>query len=176
VNLPPIGGDRLAALSIETFVERVASAAPAPGAGPVGAFTLAMGIACARKAIAITVRHQPDAAALKAADAQLLKISLAASEGADRDALLFRDLLHAQQIPRDQLGRAAAVRGAATAVARVAERLIQAGEEANGIVLALRDRIHPAMTADIAAAIRLIEANRLIQGDNLAEARRILAE
>lgn len=176
MNLPPIGGERLAALPIETFVERVASAAPAPGAGPVGAFTLAMGIACARKAIAITLRHQPDAAPLKGADAQLLRVSLTACEGADRDALLFRDLLHALQIPKDQMGRAGAVRGAAAAVALVAERLIQAGEEAHGIVVSLRDRIHHAMVADIAAAIRLIEANRLIQTDNLAEARRLLAE
>ena len=176
MNLPPIGGERLAALPVETFVERVASAAPAPGAGPVGAFTLAMGIACARKAIAITLRHEPDAAPLKGAEAQLHRLSLAAAEGADRDALLFRDLLHAQQIPKEQMGRAVAVRGAAAAVARVAERLIQTGEEANGIVLAVRDRLHPAMVGDVAAAIRLIEANRLIQTDNLAEARRLLSE
>lgn len=171
--------ERLADLAVSSFLARVASTDPTPGAGPVGAFTLAMGIACALKAAAITARHHADPDAdLALAVERLAAISEAARQGADSDAAMFGDLIASFRLPHatPQLRetRDAAIRAAAAAVVEVAERLIRLSEEAAVLVAGFKDRIDPVMAGDVNTALRLIEANRLIQTDNLVENRRVM--
>ena len=173
------GVERLANLTVSTFLARVASTEPTPGAGPVGALTLAMGIACALKAVAITAKHhaQRDPDIDRAAE-RLAAISEAARGGADSDAAMFGELIASFRLPhataQAQEARGAAIHTAAAAVVEVAERLIQLSEEAAGLVAGFKDRIDPVMAGDVNTALRLIEANRLIQTDNLIENRRLL--
>ena len=168
---------RLADLEITDFLGRVASTAPTPGAGPVGAFTLAMGVACARKAIAITQKHIGPDPTFAAADVQLESVLHAACEGADRDADRFSDLIAAMRLPHtneaERDTRQATIRAAAAAVVAVAERLIGLGDTAREVILSLKDRVDPVMAGDVNTALRLIEANRAIQSDNLAENSRL---
>ena len=56
----------------------------------------------------------------------------------------------------------------------VAERLIRLSEEAAGLVMGFQDLIDAVMVGDVNTALKLIEANRLIQKDNLIENRRLM--
>ena len=171
--------ERLADLAVSAFLTRVASTAPTPGAGPVGALALAMGVACALKAVAITAKHhaQPDPDLSYAAD-RLSAISEAALQGADSDAETFGDLIASLRLPQaaaqERKDRDAAIQAAAAAVVEVAERLIRLSHEAASLVVGIKDRIDPVMAGDVNTALRLIEANRLIQTDNFDENRRLM--
>ncbi|MEO6339514.1 MAG: cyclodeaminase/cyclohydrolase family protein [Caulobacteraceae bacterium] len=171
--------ERLADLAVATFLARVASTEPTPGAGPAGAFALAMGIACALKAVAITAKHHatPDPDLDRSAE-RLAAIGEAARQGADMDAETFGELIASLRLPHAtaQAGavRHAAIHAAAAAVVEVAERLIRLSEEAAELVAGFKDGIDPVMAGDVNTALRLIEANRLIQTDNLIENRRLM--
>jgi formiminotetrahydrofolate cyclodeaminase len=167
---------RLRELTVAEFCEQVASTEPAPGGGAVGAAALAMGVACARKALAITLRRSPDAE-LTAADLRLAEIVREALDAGDRDSRWFAELMGAYRKPKDSPAeardRSAEIKACAGELVHVGEQLTALGQEAAGIVERLRPRLAAALANDVAACLSLVEANRSVQADNLADNRRI---
>ena len=170
--------ERLIASTLSGFLDDVASTQPSPGSGAAGAMALAIGIACARKAVRITAGHHPAEDLFARADERLEAISRAACHGAERDACHFAQMIAAVQRAHDdeadQIARAGLIRASAVELVEVGRDLIAFGDEARQILLEIRDRLDPVMSNDVNAALSLIEANRRIQSDNVAENRRHL--
>jgi|GEM_PF-3169944 formiminotetrahydrofolate cyclodeaminase len=168
---------RIRELTVADFCEQVASTEPAPGGGAAGAAALALGVACARKAFAVTLRRAPDRE-LTAADLRLAEIAREALDAGDRDARWFAELMAAFKAPKDTPSRArdraAEIKACAGELVHVGETLIALGQEVAETVERLRPRLAKALANDVAACLSLAEANRSIQADNVAENRKIL--
>ncbi|HEX4766063.1 MAG TPA: cyclodeaminase/cyclohydrolase family protein [Lichenihabitans sp.] len=168
--------ERLIASTLSRFLDDIASTEPSPGSGAAGAMTLAMGIACARKAVRITAAHHPGDDLLARADERLGAMGRAACEGAERDARHFARMIAAMQRAHDdeadRIARASLIQASAVQLIKVGRDLIVLGDEARQILVEIRDRLDPIMSNDVNAAMSLIEANRRIQSDNVAENRR----
>jgi hypothetical protein len=157
--------ESLPGLTIAAFLEGVASTEPAPGAGSAGGVALAMGIACARKAIAVTLRHHPDQERLTGLGTRLAGLSDQALAGADADATAFRAYIHAA--PEEHAGLL-------DTLIAVDECLIAVGDEARSLLIAVQTDIYPSMAGDVAAGLALIAAARTILAACVAESRRAL--
>ncbi len=170
--------ERLIASTLSRFLDDIASTEPSPGSGAAGAITLAMGIACARKAVRITAAHHPAEDLFARADERLEAISRTACDGAERDAHHFARMIAAVQRAHDdeadQIARSTLIQASAVELIKVGRDLIVLGDEARQILVEIRDRLDPIMSNDVNAALSLIEANRRIQSDNVAENRRHL--
>ena len=152
----------LAGLTIDAFLQGVASTEPSPGAGSSAGVALAVGISCARKAVAVTLRHHPDEEALIGLGSRLSGLTDQALAGAEADATAFRAFIHAVHEERPALLE--------TLIA-VDECLIAIGDEARALLLAVRTDIYPTMTGDVSAALALIAAARTIHAACVAESR-----
>ena len=168
---------RIRELTVAEFCEQVASTEPAPGGGAVGAAALAMGVACARKALAVTLRRLPDKE-LTAADLRLAEIVREALDAGDKDSRWFAELMAAFKKPKETAAQArdrtAEIKTCAGELVNVGEQLIALGQEVAETVERLRPRLAPALANDVAACLSLVEANRSVQADNVAENRRIV--
>ena len=168
---------RIRELSLAEFCEKVASTEPSPGGGAVGAAALALGVACARKALAITLRKKPDPDLTKA-DLRLAEIAREALEGGDKDSRRFAELMAAFRLPHDDdaaaRDRNAEIKACAGELLHVGETLIALGQEVAETVERLKPRLAPALANDVAACLSLVEANRSIQADNVAENKKIV--
>lgn len=102
--------------SLAALLERVASSAPAPGAGPTAAWTCALAAALVEMVSAVTLRKEPQAAgAVEARRERAAQLRASALALADRDIAAYREVLavgrlrgeagHAQRL-RDALGAA----------------------------------------------------------------------
>jgi len=160
--------DKLADQAVGALLAAIGSTAPAPGAGAAAGAVLAIGLACARKAIAMTLRHHPDAARLDDLNRRLAGLVEQALAGGDADAATFTALI---DVPH---GAAEAHRDTLEALAAVDENLVAIADEAQALVLGVRAAIHPSMSGDIAAALGLIATARSIHAACVAEARRAL--
>ena len=156
----------LAGLTLDGFLVGVASTEPSPGAGSAAGVALATGIACARKAVAMTLRHHPDEESLTGLGTHLAGLSDQALAGAQADATAFRDYIHAAHDARADLLE--------TLIA-VDECLIAIGDEARQLLLAVRTDIYPTMAGDVSAALALIAAARTIHAACVAESRRAIS-
>ena len=142
--------------TLGNLTSAIASREPSPGAGVAAAAVLALGIACARKAAAITLKHHPGRTGIDRHDARLAELQEAALRLADVDANCFP----------------AANRHDAAAAERLIEgdaALLSCGDEAEGIVARLAVQVDAAMRNDIFAARALIGAAISIVRANLAE-------
>jgi len=83
----------LADLRIRELLELISSNSISPGAGAAGAVTLALGAACAAKAVSISLKHSPHDAGLVSALSRLEKIRGFALQGADADSRAFADFV-----------------------------------------------------------------------------------
>ncbi|HEV2568979.1 cyclodeaminase/cyclohydrolase family protein [Sphingomonas sp.] len=148
--------ESIADQSLKALASAIASRAPAPGSGVAAAAALALGIACARKAAAITLKHNPDRPGIDTNDARLAELQDTALRLAETDASCFP----------------AAIRDDERAAARLIEgdkRLLACADEAEEIVARLAVQIDEVMRNDILAARALIEAAAAIVRANLAE-------
>jgi len=153
---------RLASHTIGTFLANAASTEPAPGAGSSGALALALGIACARKAMAFSLQHHPDRPRLGAVEAHFGGLAEQALAGAEADMQCFTAYIAARRRgPDDEAGREAQ-RDAVADLLAVGENLVAIADEARGLIEEIREFVIPMMANDIAAALSLIAAARAI--------------
>ena len=148
--------ESIADQSLGALASAIASREPSPGAGVAAAATLALGIACARKAAAITLKHDPDRRGLAAADARLEERQQAALRLADIDARCFL-----ATIRHDEAAASRLIEGD--------EELLACAAEAQQDVSALSALVDTSMRNDVVAARTLIEAATTIVRANLGE-------
>lgn len=169
--------DGIGAQALEALLAGIASTEPAPGSGAAGAVALALGVACARKAVRLSLMHQPDEH-LANADARLATIGQLALEGADADARWFAALIAAMQMPKDDREdekRSSAIKEAARPLVALAEHLVQLSAEVERIVSELKPKIDAEMAGDLTAAAALTQAAAEIQKSNASENRKLAA-
>jgi hypothetical protein len=149
----------LSDLSLARLLTAIASREPTPGAGAAAGVALALGLACARKAAAISLRHDGDGSHLDEADARLAELGEAALDAAGRDAELFRAALADAPGARDALidhGRA----------------FLRLADDARAEIARAAGRIDPNVRGDMLAAQALVAAAETIARANLTEAQR----
>ena len=137
---------RLADLTIQEMLDRLASRAPAPGGGSAAALTGAMGAALVAMVAELTIgrpeyaEHEDEITQLQA-DAVAHKDLLL--ELADEDATTYQSVVTARRLPRDseaeRATRSAAVGASMLAAATVPMRIATVAAE----VLGLAERIAP---------------------------------
>jgi formiminotetrahydrofolate cyclodeaminase len=153
---PPRDFPKIPELTLIDFISGLGSVAPAPGAGAAGAIALSLGAACAAKAFAISGRHTGERALNDAAE-RARAIAAIALEGAQRDATDFRAWLKSHDPGND-----AALKTDASILFAVASELVT-------LIADKRPLTIPSLSADLDAALRLVQACVDIERQNLAE-------
>jgi formiminotetrahydrofolate cyclodeaminase len=90
-------GPVLAQKSMAGLLAEIAAGHPTAGSGAAAATTLALGLACLRKAVAVSVRHAPDDGRLDGADLRLGALMEEALGCADGDTQGFAAMLAAER-------------------------------------------------------------------------------
>jgi formiminotetrahydrofolate cyclodeaminase len=163
----------LAKCEFTELLTKVASTAPSPGGGAVGALVVALGVACGSKAIRVSLKHKPDSTQLRLADDALQRLSAAALDLADADGNAFERLLAAYRLPKVsddevQLRRAEIASSAANA-ASIGQAITGLAQRAIEILEGIASDINVNIQSDYAAAHSLFSANHAIQQKNIAE-------
>lgn len=153
-----VPGD-LQPLSLGEVLDDIGSARPSSGAGVAAGVALALGIACAQKAVSVTLKHRDDD---RLADAvtRLQALRERALEQARLDAVLFESYLR-HQAPED-----------AARLVTTAEAFQQLSQEVAKELQGLDGRIDDCVDGDITAARALLQAARAIEAEILRENRR----
>src|SRR4029077_8480723 len=148
----------IADLRVEDLVAQISSGTVSPGAGSAGAVALALAAACASKAVSVSLKHRPDALALRSAVACFKKIASLALTDAERDSNAFAHFVRERN-------------------SGAIDRLVCEGEHVAHLIAALETaideigaRIMSNMTGDLFAAKALLTAARRIQEKNEGEA------
>ena len=152
----PIERKPLQRCSIGEFLDALASDAVLPGAGAAGGVALAMAAACAGKAVAITRRHDANAA-LAELQTELARMTGEALELGQRDALQFK-----RQLKSDDPA-------ATTALLRTDYTILDACHALERLLQDNRDLIADNMAGDWRAARALLHACRVIHQENVRE-------
>jgi hypothetical protein len=118
---------------------------------------LALAAACAAKAAAISLKHQPQNAGLWQSDDILERIARFALAGADRDAEAFTAFIK-EHTP-----------GAIAQLIREGDKIAHLIDVLAGVLDKIAPETEANMSGDITAARALMEAARTIQLTNLAE-------
>jgi Formiminotransferase-cyclodeaminase len=149
----------LADLRISELVELISSNKISPGAGVAGAVALALGAACAAKAVSISLKHSPQDASLAIALSGLEKIRGFALQGADTDSQAFADFVR----HKSAIG--------ATELVEAGEAMAHLIDALCAIIRDVEPHVTSMMTGDLIAAKSLAAAARTIQSANEAEAK-----
>lgn len=168
---------------LSVFLDRVASADPAPGGGACAAVTVGLAAGLCAMAARFSSATIPDAPALaERADALRRQVQALASE----DAEAYTEVLRAFALPRepDPVARSAKIRATLSAAAEpplaVAEAAVEVGVLARRLVAhgnpnlrgdALTSRLLAA--AGCRAAVELVAANLVTDDPRLARARKL---
>jgi formiminotetrahydrofolate cyclodeaminase len=150
--------------SLQDLLDRIGAATPTSGSGAAAAVTLGIGIACLRKAIAVSLKTDTGHSELHAAEQRLVTLADQALAAAIADERGFPRLLAAD-------GKGKGAQRSATAADLVAlgqrfQELCRAVEaEAND----LDDLVDPVMVNDLLAARLLSRASATIAKANAAE-------
>lgn len=153
----------LAHSTFEDLLESIASDAISPGSGTAAASALALGIACLRKAVAISARHDPNDPRWPDADARLCGLLDQALLAADADAIGFPRLV-ANRSETEKFE-------AAEDLVALADRFAWLCKQLSAEAKALSPHAHPSMKNDILAAERLTDAAAAIATANRDENR-----
>ena len=151
-----------------SFLAAIASDAPAPGAGSGAAVALAIGLACARKAIRLTLKHHPEAEGLAGVERHLAGLSDQAIAGGEADMACFSRFIAAMGSGGPEKQQALAD------LVAVGGNLVAIGDEARQKLLEVKTDIYPSMINDISAALALIAAARSVHNACIAESARSL--
>jgi hypothetical protein len=157
----------MADLRISDFVESISSDKISPGAGAAGAVALALGAACATKAVSISLKHSPHDARLSMALLRLEKVRSFALQGADLDSNAFADFVRHRSV------------AGATELVETGEAMGHLIDALFAIIADMEPYVRSSMVGDLIAAKSLAVAARTIQSANEAEAhdeQRVIAE
>ena len=143
--------------TLKEFLDALASDAKIPGAGSASGIALALGAACAGKAVAITLRHAADNAALLDLQTRLADLRELALDLAEDDAFKFKQYLESgTTLTADALLR---TDRSLLIDCRKLDKLLDDNERL----------IAANMSGDWEAARALSRASRLIQEENVRE-------
>lgn len=139
--------------NVKTYVQRMASDAPAPGGGAAGALQAALGAAL----LAMSARYSTDSEHAAGAAARAEELIPAALRLADADAEAFWELSAAYDLPHDtdeqKAERSRAVQEATAGAARPPQELIGVGAEVLALARELTGWCNPNVLSDAAAAV-----------------------
>lgn len=159
-------------IAIREFAAAVASTAPSPGGGAVGAVTLALAAACALKTVSISLKNKRNEV-LELASVKLNGIMVNSLILADSDASSFKALMDAFRLsrltPEDTARRRTAIAAAASLCVDVGQKALLYGNDIEAALADAKADISPNMVNDVHAAMALVRANAQIQADNLKE-------
>lgn len=142
--------DRLLSLSVDGFLDAMASDDAAPGGGAAAAISVAMGAALAAMAARLSSRHLDEADAI-AAQAEELRRTTAPL--ADDDAAVYGAVLAAFKLPRDDPDtRRQRIREALSQAADVPLAIAAAGEQVQHLATRLADAGNPNLAGDAVTA------------------------
>lgn len=144
--------------NVKTYVQRMASDAPAPGGGAAGALQAALGAAL----LAMSARYSTDSEHAAGAAARAEELIPAALRLADADAEAFGELSAAYDLPHDtdeqKAERSRAVQEATAGAARPPQELIGVGAEVLALARELTGWCNPNVLSDAAAAVEAARA------------------
>ena len=160
--------------TIGDFLSAAASTEPAPGAASAGAVALSLGLACARKALAMTLKHHPERETLRETEIHLAGLVDQALAGAEADMKGFAAYIEACRLPHDDPERGPAEQAALADLVAIGECLIAIADEARGLIEKVRPLVIDIMANDVVTALALIAAARSIHVACTAESRRSL--
>ena len=154
-------------LSLEDFLEQVAAATPAPGAGAVSATVVAMAAGLAAMAAGLSTRQLTDAGEL--AD-RMRRLQERVKPLAQRDAAAYAEVLSAHRAGQPGPERTAAVRDALSRAADVPLEVATIGMSVLDVAADVARRGNPNLRGDaltasllaqaaVAAATALVELN-----------------
>ncbi|MET0291183.1 MAG: cyclodeaminase/cyclohydrolase family protein, partial [Steroidobacteraceae bacterium] len=146
-------------LTVETVLDAISSERPSSGAGVAAGMALALGIACAQKAIAVTLKHRDDVQLSSAAD-RLRTLRGRSLEQARLDAALFERYLRSKD-PQDVDKLVAA-----------AEQFQHLARETAREFAALEGKVIDSVIGDLTAADALQRAATTIEDDILRDNQR----
>jgi methenyltetrahydrofolate cyclohydrolase len=163
-------------LSVERWLEQIASEAPAPGGGAVAALAVAQAAALAGMAGRFSVgRPGLDTIVVEDLIAAADRLRDLGAVLADADAAVYEDYLAAVRMPRepDPASRSAAIAEARSAAADVPLQTAEAAADVARLALAVLDHGNPGLRSDAAASAFLAAAaatvGAMMVTDNLAK-------
>jgi formiminotetrahydrofolate cyclodeaminase len=151
----------LISLSLEDFLDRLASDAPTPGGGAVAALTGALAAALGRMVCALTLGKakfadvEPQVNQLAT---RLNRATLMLKRLVDEDAAAYRELSEAFQIEREDPQRKQGIAEAASLAAAVPLETVAVTRQVLGDLQRLEPIGNPNLRSDVEAAIRLARA------------------
>lgn len=142
--------DRLLSLTVEGFLEAMATDDAAPGGGAAAAIAVAMGAALAGMAARLSTRQLDGAAAI--AD-QADELRRQAAPLADEDAAAYGEVLRALRLPRDDPeARRRRIHQALSRAADVPLAIADAGQEVQQLAARLAQDGNPNLAGDAVTA------------------------
>jgi methenyltetrahydrofolate cyclohydrolase len=145
-------------LSLTDYLDRVAAATPAPGAGAVSATVVALAAGLAAMAAGLSQRQLADAEEL--AD-RMRGLQQRVKPLAQRDADAYADVLAAQRLPRDHPERSGAVRVALSQAAEVPLEIAEVGVAVLDVAADVARRGNPNLRGDALTACLMAQAGVL---------------
>jgi formiminotetrahydrofolate cyclodeaminase len=142
-------------LSLDDYLDRVAAATPAPGAGAVSATVVALAAGLAAMAAGLSGRQLSEADELAH---RMRALQERVKPLAQRDADAYADVLAAQRLPRDDPGRSAAVREALSLAADVPLEIATTGVAVLDVAADVVRRGNPNLRGDALTACLLAQA------------------
>jgi formiminotetrahydrofolate cyclodeaminase len=156
-----VDGDSFGKWTIDTFLERLASADPTPGGGSVAALSGALAAALGQMAAALTVGKPKFAAVeepVRATAARLARAGQMLRRLMDEDAAAYAEVHAAFQMDKADPQRSERVRQAATLAAEVPLETATIAYRVQQELIALREIANPNLKADMTAGVHLARA------------------
>ena len=147
--------------SLHSFVERVASADPAPGGGSVSALSGALGAALGQMSIRITKNKRGYGQhADRYADAldRLAPYTATLLDLIDADIDAFNQVIAAHRLPKESANRDAAIQQALTRATEVPSKTAGCAAEALRILEEIRPIIHSNVASDLQVGLQMLRA------------------
>lgn len=143
-------------MTLQEWLQDLASSAPAPGGGAVAALHAASGAALVEMVCNLTIGKPKFAAAeetMRSALAEARQLRKTALALGEQDAEVFTAVTRAYKIPRDDPGRLDRIQQALVAAADVPRRTAGAGREVVGLAERIAEGANPAVLSDVVVAL-----------------------
>src|SRR4030095_1705377 len=147
--------------TLRAFIERVASAEPAPGGGSVAALAGAVGAALGQMALRITKEKKSHAQhADRYADAldRLAPYTSTLLELIDADAEAYGRVMAAYKLPKDSPERDKAIQDGLIRATDIPSRTANCAAEALRVLEQLRSIIHPNVASDLQVGMQMLRS------------------
>jgi len=149
----PVSDRRLAAVSIEAFLDELASGAPTPGGGSAAALAGALGAALVAMVCRVSAARDPGAAELAGTAARADGLRYRLADLATADALAYEAVLAARRLPAQT--RETAVQAALRRATEVPLDLVAVSSEVLGLCDEVAGAARASTLGDLGVAVAL---------------------